>query len=195
MAPNGCEINLTNNPNNCGACGNVCGLTAHTTSTNCTNSACTVTGCATGFYNQNGTYPDGCVCAASGTTNTCGGVALAVPGTASGTILPEPPATTQQWYTVTFPSEAGKCGLHYTISLNNNANPIAMTVFTNCTGSGVTCGGGEPTTGYQTWTWSNSGTTGNPQCTDTYPTVFYVEVFGTGAATTCMNYTLTTSVQ
>ena len=86
--------------------------------------------------------------------------------------------------------------MHYTISLTNNGNPIAMTVYTNCSNATVACGGGEPTTGYTQWQWSNSDTGySSPQCTDTYPTTFYVEVFGTGTATTCMDYTLTTAVQ
>jgi hypothetical protein len=71
-----------------------------------------------------------------------------------------------------------------------------MTVYTNCSSTTVTCGGGEPSTGYNLWEWSNSNPgEPTPTCTDTYPTTFYVEVFSTGPATTCMDYTLVTYVE
>jgi hypothetical protein len=102
----------------------------------------------------------------------------------------------QQWYQVTFPNENGKCGLHYTILLETDGNPVAMTVYTNCTSSTVTCGGAEASTNYTVWDWSNSDPGfATPQCTDTYPTTFYVEVVATGSAATCMGYTLTTYVE
>ena len=76
-----------------------------------------------------------------------------------------------------------------------------MTVYQNCTsGSGstaVVCGGGEATSAsYTLWDWSNSdpGVT-LPQCTDTYPTTFFVEVTSTASAATCMDYTLTAYVE
>jgi hypothetical protein len=71
-----------------------------------------------------------------------------------------------------------------------------MTVYTNCSNTTVTCGGGEATSKYTVWDWSNNDPGFAPaQCTDTYPTTFYVEVTSTAAATTCMSYTLTAYVE
>jgi hypothetical protein len=110
-----------------------------------------------------------------------------VPGTVSGRLL----GTSDAWYSFTFPSESGKAGTDYTIELIANGNPIAMTVFVNCSSSTVSCGGGEPTTGYTDWEWNNTDPGFSPsQYTDTYPTTFYVQVFATGFASTCMDFTL-----
>jgi hypothetical protein len=95
------------------------------------------------------------------------------------------------WHAITFPSFAGSCGLHYKLVLTNNGNPIRMTVSQNCASTNVTCGGGEASTNYTTWEWTNSGA----QCTQTYPTTFHVLVSTIGSAATCMDYTLSAFVQ
>ena len=53
------------------------------------------------------------------------------------------------------------------------------------------CGGGEGTAGYTDWTWNNAG----PQCSQSYPTTYYVQVFSNGTAATCMDFTLTAFIQ
>src|SRR5579871_4661013 len=69
---NGCEVNLTNDRNNCGACGNVCPNEPNAT-TNCSNSMCVITGCNAGFANCNGQYGDGCEVNTTNDKNNCGG--------------------------------------------------------------------------------------------------------------------------
>ena len=194
---NGCEVILATNASNCGTCGNACGTPAHTTGpATCGGGVCTLASCSAGYYNQDGQFADGCECHASGTNDVCalsGLPTLAAPGSVSGAILP---LTVTEWYEVTFPSEAGKCGLHYTLSLQNFGNPVAMTVYTNCSSTDVTCSGTEATSGYTEWDWSNNDVGAPAQCTQSYPVTYYVEVFATTASsTTCMNYTLTSYVE
>jgi hypothetical protein len=70
MVADGCEINITSNVNNCGACGNVCTVANGTPG--CTGSACTVAGCNTGFANCNNQYSDGCEVNTTNNVNNCG---------------------------------------------------------------------------------------------------------------------------
>jgi hypothetical protein len=165
----------------------------------CTASACTFT-CLPNYYDQDGLYAGGCECSAVGyvISPTCPGTAAAAPDVVQGRLL----GATKDWYAFTFPSDNGVGGPHYTIELTNNGNPIVMTVYQNCTGTDVVCSGAEPASGYTVWQWDNSGVLtpppgdGQPSTyTQTYPTTYYVEVYSTGSAATCMDYTLTTFYQ
>ena len=69
-AANGCETNTASDPNNCGACGNVCNL-PHATAT-CASSSCTVASCAAGYANCNGSSADGCETNTSSDPANCG---------------------------------------------------------------------------------------------------------------------------
>jgi hypothetical protein len=60
---NGCEVNLTNNPNNCGSCGNSCGANA-----NCSNGSCV---CNSGYGNCDSSWSNGCEVNLN-SVNTCG---------------------------------------------------------------------------------------------------------------------------
>ena len=65
---NGCELPVGSDKTNCGGCGVVCGTSAHTTATACTNGACTPT-CAAGWKDC-GTAAQGCN-VQLGTTSNC----------------------------------------------------------------------------------------------------------------------------
>ena len=177
--------------NDCGSCGDACGSPPNTTNVSCAASSCTFT-CDANYYNQNGQYADGCECSTIGYTVTSACAAATVQVVSPLVIVNErllgAPAS---WWVFTFPSDAGSCGMHYTIDLSTNGNPLAMTVFENCAGTDVSCTGTESTTGYTTWNWTNSGM----DCTQAYPTTYYVEVFSTASGTTCMDYTLTAVAQ
>jgi hypothetical protein len=190
VASNGCEINTSNNPSNCGRCGQACGAPTNTTGVTCSAGMCSFM-CAANTYNQNGAYPDGCECAGDTTTShACGATtALTAPGSAAGRILP---VGQSNWYAFTFPSFNGSCGKHYTITLQNAGNPIEMNVFQNCSGSAMTCNtAGDVTTNYAKWEWNNNPSSGtSPQCTETIPTTVYVQVSAIGSSPTCMDYSL-----
>jgi hypothetical protein len=57
-ASNGCEIDLQRDPVHCGACGTRCAAANATLA--CTAGACTLTACADGFADCNGSLADGC---------------------------------------------------------------------------------------------------------------------------------------
>ncbi len=67
LDPDGCEINLTNDAANCGACGNACTRPGSTPS--CVNSTCNFV-CAPGYVDLNMDPVDGCEYACTFTSNT-----------------------------------------------------------------------------------------------------------------------------
>jgi hypothetical protein len=69
-AANGCETNVTNDPNNCGACADACVTTNGTPA--CVGSACTIASCNQGFGNCDGNAADGCEANLSNDPNNCG---------------------------------------------------------------------------------------------------------------------------
>ena len=77
----GCEVNTTNNPSNCGGCGKVC--TVANGSAGCAASACTVAACNPGFANCNGQVADGCEVNTTADNANCGKCGMQCPiGTA-----------------------------------------------------------------------------------------------------------------
>ena len=58
---NGCEINITNDPENCSGCGIKCDLD-NTEIHNCIDKQCQVIKCDTGWYNADGVDFNGCEC-------------------------------------------------------------------------------------------------------------------------------------
>ncbi|MFI5297784.1 MAG: hypothetical protein ACHREM_06755, partial [Polyangiales bacterium] len=67
---NGCEVNSTNDPNNCASCGNAC--TFPNATALCTASVCTLGPCNTGFTDCNGVASDGCESYGPTDTSNCG---------------------------------------------------------------------------------------------------------------------------
>ncbi len=91
LAANGCEVNSTNDGNNCGACGNKCSndCTTNVTATTCAGSSCKVTACTSGWYDVDSTCGNGCECQQSAISTSCS--AATVMGTgplALGTSVP-----------------------------------------------------------------------------------------------------------
>jgi len=68
---NGCETNLSNDVDNCGACDYSCNGRPHSTATGCSLSACELT-CDSGWGNCNGQSSDGCEVDLSSDPNNCG---------------------------------------------------------------------------------------------------------------------------
>ena len=67
---NGCEISLTSNLANCGACGNTC--SAPNAQPQCIGGACSIGSCNAGFANCNGVPTDGCETNVITNTAHCG---------------------------------------------------------------------------------------------------------------------------
>jgi hypothetical protein len=66
----GCNINTTNNVNNCGACNKACNL-ANATPV-CSGSACAISSCNSGFADCNSVASDGCEVNTTNSVNNCG---------------------------------------------------------------------------------------------------------------------------
>ncbi len=56
---NGCEINTTNDVNNCGSCSNVCNL-SHVNAHTCSSSTCRVSSCDNHYVNCDSNHANGC---------------------------------------------------------------------------------------------------------------------------------------
>jgi hypothetical protein len=70
LAATGCEINTTNDANNCGSCGHACNL-PHATAT-CSASTCTIASCAAGYADCDGVSSTGCETPTTNDANNCG---------------------------------------------------------------------------------------------------------------------------
>jgi hypothetical protein len=213
LASNGCEVNLTNDKNNCNGCGNVCATSTTVTSTTCIAGTCEVATCASDTYDKNGEFSDGCECAADAVGNNCG--AAVDLGTISIDLTPKkeqngnlvgPADTDEDWYKVTFATGA-TCS--YTPSVFLTGDPeIKMQVFTSCTsstpGGNFACNTGEPansavSTGVTSWEIRLPGcgdmTAVDPTPRDgTFiqaPSTIFVRVFKTSSSATCQAYKLT----
>jgi len=73
LSLDGCEINTTNNPLNCGGCGNICSPNNATPS--CTAGQC-IENCHAGFADCNGWAVDGCEISISNNAFNCGGCGI-----------------------------------------------------------------------------------------------------------------------
>ena len=74
MAGNGCEVDTSNDVNNCGGCGDVCNVP--NADEVCSSSSCSISSCQGVFEDCNGLYEDGCEADLTSTAH-CGGCGLA----------------------------------------------------------------------------------------------------------------------
>ncbi|MBW1807034.1 MAG: S8 family serine peptidase [Deltaproteobacteria bacterium] len=68
----GCEIDLTSDPDNCGGCRTICGPWLHAVP-GCENSICLIDSCDLGFGDCDGILPNGCEADVSSDYDNCGG--------------------------------------------------------------------------------------------------------------------------
>jgi hypothetical protein len=80
VAANGCEVDLTSDVNNCGACGAVCPTVANGVR-NCSGSVCGVASCTANFGNCDGNGANGCESNTLTDPNNCGGCGRVCPAT------------------------------------------------------------------------------------------------------------------
>lgn len=80
MLGDGCEVNLFNDPNNCGMCNHTCGMAPNAT-TACNNGTCVIASCNPGFADCDSQAANGCETNVTNNTAHCGGCnVLCTPG-------------------------------------------------------------------------------------------------------------------
>ena len=72
--PDGCEVNSSTDPMNCGACGTVCGALLNAVS-GCVSGACGIASCNANYGDCNGLAADGCETSLKADPKNCGGCA------------------------------------------------------------------------------------------------------------------------
>lgn len=77
MLANGCETNLSNSTNNCGACGNICSFP--NASAVCVNGTCSIGACNAGFANCDGMAANGCEVNLTSSNTNCGTCGVVCP--------------------------------------------------------------------------------------------------------------------
>jgi len=169
---NGCEVNTTNDTNNCGACGKICeatcgGAADEVAAAQCVASTCSVLVCESGYIDFDGKCADGCECKESNTQDVCPGTSLF-----SGTLVPGnnaapftstmmPVSVTQAYFTVTFggnlDATAGLPEYHPLIILtSSNPGEFVMDVTAGC-GAALSCADDATSDGVTTWEESYIG--------------------------------------
>ncbi len=81
----GCDTNLSNDANNCGGCGQVCGDNGNVASTVCQGTKCFVATCVGGYANCDGMFSNGCEVDTNSDMNNCGGCGKQCQAPANGT--------------------------------------------------------------------------------------------------------------
>jgi hypothetical protein len=174
---------------------------------------CQVTSCTGGFYDQNGTFNDGCECAADTWTDSCATAtnlgSLGVGGTPltrTGNLVP---TGDTDWFQVTFNTSAATCAWRPRVTVGGAG--VVFRVYTSCSsgtpGGGQSCslaeGGTSASRDLTSWDYNHSlacnATQGaidpSPDTGSyiTHPTTVWIRVSATASSTSCLPYTLTVS--
>jgi hypothetical protein len=196
-----------------------CAATAHVAKSACNQAdgTCHITTCATGYYDLDGTFNDGCECADQNKARQCAGatslgtVPIGGMFTAQGNL---PGAGVENWFSVNFQSNTST-SYHPKVTLSTNpSSAFKFDVLTSCALSSTEqCGetASQKSTGDTTWEMSYTGgdpTGGGGVCpsnTGNCSTPFVaiapvgpggtvsIRVYRTGPTVSCDTYTLTIS--
>jgi hypothetical protein len=213
----GCEVNIEDDNNNCGGCGNSCmaacgGAADQVTATGCYSGTCEITGCATGYQDFDGACADGCECVDSATQSACGNAESLAPAALSpgqsaapfsSTMMPV--SVTEAYFTVTF-SGNGSTAFHPYINLTSTNGEFVMDVTADCNNTILSSCGDSTTGGDGVTTWEMQYTAGDPT---SYPVTeshfdaiplpgnngqVWIRVYrANGVTPTCNPYTITVS--
>lgn len=215
---NGCEVNTTNDNNNCGGCGNAClavcgGAADHVTNTQCSGSQCAITSCLGGYQDFDGKCSDGCECLDSTTQANCASAQALFAGTLQpgNSISPfsssmAPLTVTQAYFTLTFGgSVAGTAGMnaHPKINLASPNNEFLMDITQDCSGTSIlgtdACGDNGTNSSKAVLGWEVHFTGANPGNNNPFPEPgaagqVWIRVYRNPLVTpTCNQYTITAS--
>ncbi|MBI5538043.1 MAG: hypothetical protein HY898_35305 [Deltaproteobacteria bacterium] len=198
----GCETNLKTSLHHCGSCTKDCAnpLPTGVATAKCTAGACAVSTCASGRFDQNTTFKDGCECLAEAHPNSCASalailpnpIAVGAMAQVTGNLIP---TGDQDWFVASF-SGASSCSFHPRVQLTDSSGTglLRLVVQSSC-GTHLACSEGGTSTSATTWEFTYSKTCGTAKPIDpskkaSTPTTVRVGVFATGTSTTCLPYTL-----
>ena len=149
LAANGCEVNVTSDPNHCNGCSIVCAYT--NASATCNNGTCALGTCNTGFANCDGVASNGCEVNLTSDVNNCNACGTKCPTTGGTPVC----ASGVCGYSscgaglATCPSGT-TCGTNITNDVNNCGGCGTKCSYANAAASCVSsaCTMGACTTGY-----------------------------------------------
>jgi len=193
-------------PNNSCCTTSDCNAGPHVASTACNTSTgmCRVASCASGFYDIDGQYADGCECADQNKGKTCAS-ATAIGALPQGAMLSStgnlPAAGVENWFSVSFTGTAQ--GSNPKVSLTTNpGNQFKIDVFSDCgQGMSATCSEpGQSSRGITAFEMRNTmgdpagnGIDGKPPWSSAQGTFFVRVTRVAGQNPTCDTYALTWS--
>jgi len=203
LVVDGCEVNLTNDVNNCNGCGNSCSsmCSGQVAATACTGSTCGITACDPSYYNTDGTCGNGCECLSSSASSQCNvpsslGAAVGIGQSQAytGNLVP---AGREAWFIVTFTGN-GNTSYHPHVRFTTNpGSAFQFDIRSDCGGSALACGTeGGTSNGLTDWETSKPAANGY---NNVIPPVgnngtILIRVFRkAGAPVTCASFTLTIS--
>jgi hypothetical protein len=186
LDPNtGCEVNLTNDKNNCNGCGKVCATSSTVTGTKCVPGSiagtgeCGVATCAANTFDNDGSFANGCECTGDSHANTCAGatdLGTVDIGATAKTLTANLSGTggDEDWFPVPCLATTPSCSFKPKIALSGGGF-VKMLVQSSCAGGGINCGAGEPATsatvptgatGFDTWEYTYTAECGEQKLID-----------------------------
>ncbi len=197
-----CSVNNQCIPSPPASCctGADCPLTPHTTGTSCSGpgGTCSITACASGWWNVDGQYADGCECQDDTNSQSCaaptllGSLAVGASTSATGE-LPGPGE--EKWFAISFTGNTN-FSYHPAISIAGDAG-IVFDVESTC-GNPVGCGQeGGGCTAKTSWEVFYTNNPPNPQFGPIPPVgnngTVIIHVYRASGVPTCNTFTLTIS--
>lgn len=188
----GCETDIYSSATNCGSCGYSCIAQNKpaVTGAYCSSGSCGVSSCTTGYYDMDQLFSTGCECQADSFGDSCSAatdIGLIPLGGSTSRTANVVPSSDTDYFSVTFATSG--CTYHPKVVLNDASGLLRIAVYNSACGA-TTCGSeGGYGSGKTSWEVSASG----DQTCYSGGTLFFVQVYAIGSATSCLPYTLTFS--
>ena len=136
-ATDGCEVDLSKDLMNCGACGNACKVGTNVQAASCVASTCGIASCLTGFSDCNMSATDGCERNLQTDSNNCGKCGAVCALTASATAVS---CTSGSCAVATCAANTADCNKSYSDGCETNTQTDAN----NCGSCGNKCPSSAP---------------------------------------------------